>query len=95
MGDALGTHGKAHPARFGPRQGSNKMKNQGPPAISTKDLARLAEIEKTLIAHDTALRDLYQKIGTLLVAPPLPPRRPIGFHVKEQKAKYAAGRGGK
>jgi ORF6N domain-containing protein len=47
------------------------------------DMARrLAEIEKTLIGHDAALRDLYNKIRPLLL-PPEPKRREIGFHVKE------------
>ncbi|MBI4024967.1 MAG: hypothetical protein HY360_08290, partial [Verrucomicrobia bacterium] len=48
---------------------------------------RLAEIEKTLIGHDTALRDLYNKIRPLLLPPPEPKRREIGFHVKESTAK--------
>ena len=43
---------------------------------------RLAEIEKTLLSHDTALRDLYQKIRPLLLPPPEPKRREIGFHAK-------------
>lgn len=40
---------------------------------------RLAEIESTVLTHDTALRDLYQKIRPLLLPPPDPPRRKIGF----------------
>ena len=45
-----------------------------------QDLARrLADIEKTLIGHDTALRDLYAKIRALLLPPPSPGSRPIGF----------------
>jgi len=45
------------------------------------DLARrLAEIEQTLIGHDAALRDLYEKIRPLLLPPPGPKRREIGFH---------------
>jgi hypothetical protein len=40
---------------------------------------RLAEIEKVLLSHDAALRDLYQKIRPLLLPPPEPPRRKIGF----------------
>jgi hypothetical protein len=49
----------------------------------SQDLAkRLAEIEKTLIGHNTALRDLYNKIRPLLLPPPGPPRRELGFHVK-------------
>jgi hypothetical protein len=39
---------------------------------------RLAEIEKTLLGHDTGLRDLYEKIRPLLL-PPNVPRRRIGF----------------
>ena len=41
---------------------------------------RLAHIEKTLIAYDTGLRDLYEKIRPLLLPPPEPPKRRIGFH---------------
>jgi ORF6N domain len=38
-----------------------------------QDLARrLAEIERTLIGHDTALRDPYAKIRALLLPPPSP-----------------------
>ena len=45
------------------------------------DLARrLAEIEKTLIGHDAALRDLYAKIKPLLLPPPASPKPEIGFH---------------
>lgn len=40
---------------------------------------RLTNIEKTLLAHDTALRDIYQKIRPLLLPPPEPPRKQIGF----------------
>ncbi len=40
---------------------------------------RLAEIEKALIGHDAALRDLYEKIRPLLLPPPATPHRRIGF----------------
>lgn len=40
---------------------------------------RLTDIEKTLLSHDTALRNLYQKIRPLLLPPPDPPRKRIGF----------------
>lgn len=54
-----------------------------------RDLARrLAEIEKTLIGHDAALRDLYDKIRTLLLPPAAAKPREIGFHVKEAAACY-------
>jgi hypothetical protein len=49
---------------------------------------RLAEIERTLIGHDGALRDLYAKIRLLLLAPPVPARRRIGFLTKEAAARY-------
>ncbi len=54
---------------------------------------RLAEIERTLLAHDTALRDLYQKIRPLLLPPPEAPRKQIGFQVKEQRARYSVKKG--
>jgi len=54
--------------------------------------ARLAEIEKTLISHDAALRDLYQKIRPLLLPPPEPKRREIGFHVKPDADEQSKGR---
>jgi phage regulator Rha-like protein len=40
---------------------------------------RLTEVEKTLLTHDAALRDIYQKIKPLLLPPPDPPRKKIGF----------------
>lgn len=45
---------------------------------------RLAEIEKTLITHDTALRDVYQKLKPLLLPPPEKPKRRIGFQAEEE-----------
>jgi hypothetical protein len=40
---------------------------------------RLAKVEKTLLTHDVALRDIYQRIKPLLLPPPEPPRKKIGF----------------
>jgi hypothetical protein len=48
-------------------------------ATNAAILKRLAEIDKTLLQHDTALRDIYQKLLPLLSPPPEPPRRQIGF----------------
>lgn len=42
-------------------------------------LKRLAEVDKTLLLHDSALRDIYQKLVPLLAPPPAPPKRRIGF----------------
>jgi hypothetical protein len=43
--------------------------------------ARLEKIEKTLLSHDGALRDVIQKLRPLLLPPPLAPKPKIGFHV--------------
>jgi hypothetical protein len=48
-------------------------------AVNAAILKRLAEIDKTLLEHDTALRDIYQELLPLLAPPPEPPRRQIGF----------------
>jgi hypothetical protein len=47
--------------------------------------ARLQKIEKTLLSHDSALRDVIQKLRPLLLPPPDPPKPRIGFHRKEDK----------
>ena len=49
-------------------------------AANAAILKRLAEIDKSLLEHDTALRDIYQKLLPLLAPPPEPTRRRIGFH---------------
>jgi hypothetical protein len=49
-------------------------------AANAAILKRLAEIDKTLLKHDAALREIYQKLLPLLAPPPEPPRRQIGFH---------------
>ena len=44
-------------------------------------LKRLAEIDKTLIQHGGALRDVYLKLLPLLQPPPDPPsKKRFGFH---------------
>jgi ORF6N domain len=42
-------------------------------------LKRLAEINKTLLLHDSALWDIYEKLLPLLAPPAEPARRQIGF----------------
>jgi hypothetical protein len=49
-------------------------------AANAAILKRLSEIDKTLLEHDAALRDIYQQLLPLLSPPPEPPRRQIGFH---------------
>jgi ORF6N domain len=50
-------------------------------------LKRLAEIDKTLLLHDKALRDIYQKLLPLLQPPPDPPKPKIGF--REISPRYS------
>jgi hypothetical protein len=57
-------------------------------AANAAILKRLAEIDKTLLTHDLALRDIYQKLRPLLEPPPAPPKPEIGFHVKEATVPY-------
>ena len=45
--------------------------------------ARLQRIEKELLAQNEGLKDLFRQIRPLLLPPPAPLRRPIGFHVKD------------
>jgi len=67
-----------------------KMREQ---LLTTATLAqRLAEVERTLLTHDTALRDLYQKLRPLLLPPSEPARKSIGFGVKERRAQYRVTR---
>jgi len=67
-----------------------KMREQ---LLATAGLARrLAEVEKELLTHDAALRDLYQKLRPLLLPPPAPDRKPIGFGIKERRAAYRVNR---
>ncbi|HEU4353227.1 MAG TPA: ORF6N domain-containing protein [Burkholderiales bacterium] len=49
-------------------------------AANSAILQRLAEIDATLLQHDSALRDIYRKLLPLLQPPPDPPKRRIGFH---------------
>lgn len=49
-------------------------------ASNTTMEKRLAVIEKTLTTHDAALRDVIAKIRPLLLPPPEPPRKKMGFH---------------
>src|SRR5438034_7492178 len=61
-------------------------------AANAAILKRLAEIDKTLLLHDGALRDIYQKLRPMLEPPPQPPKPEIGFHVKEDAVPYRTKR---
>jgi ORF6N domain len=49
-------------------------------ATNAAILKRLAEIDKTLLLHDSALRGVYKKLLPLLAPTSAPPRKRIGFH---------------
>jgi ORF6N domain-containing protein len=53
-------------------------------------LKHLAEIDKTLLLHDSALRDIYQKLLPLLQPPPDLPKPKIGF--REKSPRYGTKR---
>ncbi len=48
-------------------------------ATNSVILKRLAEIDGTLLEHDSALRDVYRKLLPLLEPAPEPIKRRIGF----------------
>ena len=53
-----------------------------------KDLAqKLAELERKIEGHDTAIRSLFDAIRQLMT-PPQEPRKEIGFHIKEEALPY-------
>jgi hypothetical protein len=63
--------------------------------ISRSELERrLLRIENVLLAHDESIRELYDEIRPLLLPPPEPPRKKIGFEAKEAAAPYGKGKGG-
>ncbi len=64
-----------------------KMRDQLADHLTMKK--RLAEIEKVLLAHDLALEDVYKKLEPLLRPPSDPPRKQIGFSVKEKRKRYS------
>ena len=61
-------------------------------AANAAILKRVAEIDKTLLIHDAALREIFQKLRPLLEPPPAPPKPEIGFHVKEDTIPYRINR---
>ena len=55
------------------------VKSRDELAANSALLKRLVQIDNTLFLHDSALRDLYQKLRPLLAPPPVPPKPRIGF----------------
>jgi ORF6N domain-containing protein len=61
---------------------------------SNRELAeKLAELERTISNHDEQIQAIFEAIRELM-NPPEPPRKEIGFHIKEDEVPYriAAGR---
>jgi hypothetical protein len=46
---------------------------------ANQEILKLTEIDKTLLEHDSVLRDTYRKLLPLLQPPPEPPKRRVGF----------------
>jgi hypothetical protein len=62
--------------------------------ISQYEMAgRVDQIEKILLVHDVQLKELFDMIRPLLLPPPEPPAKSIGFCVKESRGKYRVRRG--
>jgi len=55
------------------------VKSRDELAANSAMVKRLAQIDNTLFLHDSALRDLYQKLRPLLAPPPEPQKPRIGF----------------
>jgi phage regulator Rha-like protein len=48
-------------------------------AVNAEILRRLAEIDRTLLEHNSALAMIWEQLQPLLAPPPDPPKRRIGF----------------
>lgn len=65
--------------------------------ISRSELEkRLLKVENILLAHDHHIRNLYEKIRPLLLPPPeaesQPPKKRIGFLLKERRASFKSSK---
>ena len=54
-------------------------------AINQNVLRRLAEMDKNLLLHDVAMRDIYKKLRPLLQPPPIKTRRIVGFGTQQDE----------
>lgn len=54
-------------------------------AANAAVLRRLAEVDKTLLEHDQALKVIWTELQPLLAPPPEPPKRRIGFRAADDK----------
>jgi ORF6N domain len=61
-------------------------------AANAQLAAKLEEMERRLDSHDEAIVDLFAALKQLLEPPEPPKRREIGFHVRENTARYRVQR---
>jgi hypothetical protein len=61
------------------------VKSRDELAANSAIAKRLAQIDNTLFLHDSARRDLYQKLRPLLAPLPEPEKPRIGFHPQNIK----------
>jgi ORF6N domain len=59
-------------------------------AANAQLASKLAELERRLDSHDEAIIDLFATLKRLLEPPESPKKREIGFHVRENAARYRA-----
>jgi hypothetical protein len=52
------------------------------------EVKKLAPRDAKLLKHDDSLRIIWQELQPLLHPPPAPPRKEIGFHVREDASTY-------
>lgn len=58
----------------------------------TRELAaRLKDLEQKVTGHAEDLMKVFRAINDLRNPPPVPPSRPIGFHVRASRARYGKG----
>lgn len=58
-------------------------------------LKKLAQMDAKLLKHDEVLRVIWQELQPLLAPLPEPPKKELGFHVREKPASYRAKSKGK
>ena len=57
-------------------------------AANAQLAAKLKELERRFDSHDEAIANLFATLKQLLEPPEAPKRREIGFHVREEAARY-------
>ena len=55
-------------------------------------LKKLAQMDAKLLEHNDILRVIWKELQPLLNPPPEPPKKELGFHVREKTASYPAKR---